>query len=135
MNADGREACPEVNETPAIAPPVPGRQTVAWSTLLASVFVSYCGFYAWAYTFTNFAFEELGVGGTEVGITRSLASIPGVLAFTIGALMYVVTPARAFAASFVLLDRDPLRDPTAFASPVAVYVDGTPQPRPADARE
>lgn len=92
-----------MNEAPAYARAATDPQTISWSTLVASVFVTYCGFYAWVYTFTNFAVEELGVGAAEIGITRSLASIPGILAFAIGALMFAITAARAFAASFVLL--------------------------------
>lgn len=92
-----------MNEAPLDIRAATEAQTIAWSTLVASVFVTFCGFYAWAYTFTNFAFEELGAGSTEIGITRSLASIPGVLAFAIGGLMFALTAARAFVASFVLL--------------------------------
>jgi hypothetical protein len=78
-------------------------QSFAWSTLVASLFVTFCGYYAWVYTFHNFAIEELGSGPQEIGITRSLVSIPGILAFAIGGLLFAFTAARTFVASFLLL--------------------------------
>lgn len=71
---------------------------IVLSNLLLSL-----GFQLWRSLFNNFAVQELGVQADQIGLIHSIREVPGLLGFSVGLLVLLLTEMRIAGLSIVLM--------------------------------
>ena len=74
-----------------------------FQTLAFAGFFLYLGFNIWRALFNNFAVEEIGVTGGQIGWIQSVREIPGLLGFVLGFLALWLTEMRVLGLSVLLM--------------------------------
>lgn len=74
-----------------------------YSYLLLLVIAMTIGFQAWRTIINNFAIDEIGINGIQMGIIQSVREIPGFLALLVVYLLYVFREHRFAALNIILL--------------------------------
>lgn len=72
-------------------------------TLAFASFFLYLGFNIWRAMFNNYAIDEFGVSGTQIGFIQSAREIPGLLGFVLGFLVLVFSEMRVMGLSVLLM--------------------------------
>ncbi len=79
------------------------KRRAAMTVIIATNFLLNFGYQLWRSLFNNFAVDELGVRADQIGLIQSVREIPGLLGFTVGLLVMVLTEMRIAGLSIVLL--------------------------------
>lgn len=74
-----------------------------FQTLAFAGFFLYLGFNIWQVIFNNFAVEEIGVTGGQIGWIQSVREIPGLMGFLLGFLALWLTEMRVLGISVLLM--------------------------------
>ena len=72
-------------------------------TLAFAGFFLYLGFNIWRAVFNNFAVEEIGVSGGQIGWIQSVREIPGLMGFVLGFLAIWLSEMRVLGLSVLLM--------------------------------